>query len=84
MWLDFGLEFSNFENLVKRPPEAAPTYTEDFHSLIYATMLSNVSAYLGYQLTLNAGFLFERQVFKEETKKESTVFVRIYAATGGI
>ncbi len=84
MWLDFGVEFNNFENLAKSPVEASPRYIEDFHSLVFSPLLSNVSAYQGYELTLNAGFLLERQFFKNETKKQSIIFVRIFAASGGV
>ena len=82
MWVDFGLEFSTFANLAKRPLEASPTYLEDFRSMVYSAMLTNVSAYQGYRLTMNAGFLFESQFLEEETQRESIIFVRIYAATG--
>ena len=33
---------------------------------------------------MNAGFLLERQFFAEQTQKQSIVFVRIFAATGGV
>jgi hypothetical protein len=83
MWVDLGVEFSIFENLEKSPAIASPRYIEDFRSLVISPMLSNVSAYQGYSLTMNAGFLFERQFFKEETKKQSLVFVRIFASSAG-
>ena len=82
--LDFGVEFSLFENLIERPAEASPSYIDDFRSLVFSALLTNVSSYQGYELTMNAGFLLERQFFAEQTQKQSIVFVRIFAATGGI
>ncbi len=84
MWLDFGVEFSNFANLAEQPAEASPSFIEDFRSLVFSALLTNVSSYQGYELTLNSGFLLERQFFQEETLKQSTIFVRIFAATGSI
>ncbi len=43
-----------------------------------------MSSYQGYELTMNAGFLLERQFFEVETQKQSVIFVRIFAATGGV
>ena len=82
--LDFGVEFSLFENLIERPAEASPSYVDDFRSLVFSALLTNVSSYQGYELTMNAGFLLERQFFAEQTQKQSIVFVRIFAATGGV
>ena len=64
--LDFGVEFSLFENLAERPAEASPSYVEDFRSLVFSALLTNVSSYQGYELTMNAGFLLERQFFAEQ------------------
>ena len=83
-WLDFGLEFSLFENLEGVPEIPQSGVTDDFRSLVLACLFSNSSAYLGYKLTLNAGLQWERQSFKEETISESIALVRIYAATGEI
>jgi len=82
MWVDFGVEFSNFANLAEQPAEASPSFIEDFRSLVFSTLLTNVSSYQGYELTLNSGFLLERKFFQGETQKQSIVFVRIFAATG--
>ena len=84
MWLDFGVEFSVFENLKEAPAVASPRYIEDFRSLVISPLLTNVSAYQGYELTMNAGFLLERQFSKGETRKQSLVFIRIFASSGGI
>ena len=82
MWMDFGIEFSNFENLAEQSAEASPSFIEDFRSLVFSTLLTNVSSYQGYELTLNSGFLLERKFFQGETQKQSIIFVRIFAATG--
>ena len=84
MWLDFGIEFSNFANLSDPPLEESPSYIEDFRSVVFSTLLTNVSSYQGYELTLNSGFLLERQFFDQVTQKQSVIFVRIFAATGGV
>ena len=84
MSLDFGIEFSNFANLADRPAVDSPSYIEDFRSLVFSSLLTNVSYYQGYELTMNAGFLLERQFFEAETQKQSVIFVRIFAATGGV
>ena len=84
MSLDFGVEFSNFANLADRPVVDSPSYIEDFRSLVFSSLLTNVSYYQGYELTMNAGFLLERQFFEVETQKQSVIFVRIFAATGGV
>ena len=83
-WIEFGFEFSDFENLRKRPEQPPPGFVDDFHSMVYSVLFSNTSDYLGYELTLNAGFQLERRVFAEETKSEFTDFIRIFASTGGL
>ena len=44
---------------------------EDFRSLVFSILFSNTSAYLGYKLTMNTGFQWERQSFEEATRKET-------------
>lgn len=83
-WLEFGVEFSAFDNLVKRPAQPPPGFTDDFHSAVFSVLFSNTAAYLGYQLTLNAGFQLERRAFADETQKEFLDFIRIFASTGQI
>ena len=82
-WLEGGVEFSWFENLEKRPEEPPPGFVDDFHSQVYSILISNTSAYLGYQITANTGLQLRRTKFKEEdTRDESIGFVRIFASTG--
>ena len=81
-WLDFGVEFSWFENLKKRPAEPPPGFVDDFRSWVFSFLFSNTSEYLGYQLTMNTGLQFGRTKFKEDTKRESIAFVRLFASSG--
>ncbi len=80
-WVDVGLEFSNFNNL-KKTVQAGEE--EDFDSLVLAAVFSNTSAYVGYNITLNAGFSRERKKIKgiEDPLSETIAFMRIFAATG--
>ena len=81
-WIALGLEFSWFENLRDRPAELQVGYAEDFTSRVYSILFSNTSAYLGYQLTLNAGLQLEEQNFEAEKRNTSLGFIRIFASTG--
>ena len=81
-WIDLGYELSFFENLKKTPELAQADFVDDFRSTVFSILLSNSGPYLGYELTLNAGFQRERQKFEEATNKESIAFVRVFAATG--
>ena len=81
-WIALGLEFSWFENLRDRPAELQVGFTEDFTSRVYSILFSNTSAYLGYQLTLNAGLQLESQNFEAEDRNTSLGFIRIFASTG--
>ena len=81
-WLAFGTEFSNFDNLKKKSEQVQVGVIEDFRSLVFSILFSNTSAYLGYKLTMNTGFQWERQSFAEATRKETLTFVRIFASTG--
>lgn len=82
-WLEGGVEFSWFENLEQRPEEPPPGFVDDFRSQVYSILISNTSAYLGYQITSNIGLQLRRAKFKEEdTRDESIGFVRVFASTG--
>ena len=81
-WIALGLEFSWFENLRDRPAELQVGYAEDFTSRVYSILFSNTSAYLGYQLTLNAGLQLEEQNFEAEKRNTSLGFIRVFASTG--
>ena len=81
-WIALGLELSWFENLRDKPAEPQVGFAEDFTSRVVSILFSNTDAYLGYQLTLNAGLLRERQKFEAEERNTAIGFVRIYASTG--
>ena len=81
-WIALGLEFSWFENLRDRPAELQVGFAEDFTSRVYSILFSNTAAYLGYQLTLNAGLQLEEQNFEAEKRNTSLGFIRIFASTG--
>ena len=82
-WVEGGVEFSWFENLEERPEEPPPGFVDDFRSQVYSILISNTSAYLGYQITSNIGLQLRRAKFKEEdTRDESIGFVRVFASTG--
>ena len=81
-WIALGLEFSWFENLRDRPTELQVGYAEDFTGRVYSILFSNTSAYLGYQLTLNAGLQLEEQNFEAEKRNTSLGFIRVFASTG--
>jgi hypothetical protein len=80
-WIAFGVEFSNFENLAKAE-ELQIGEIDDFNNLVLSFLFSNTSAYLGYKLTMNTGFQWESQSFKENTRRETLGFVRVYASAG--
>jgi hypothetical protein len=81
-WIALGLELSWFENLREKPTEPQVGFAEDFTSRVISILFSNTDAYLGYQLTLNAGLQLERQKFEVEERSTSLGFVRIFASTG--
>ena len=81
-WIALGLEFSWFENLRDQPAELQVGFAEDFTSRVYSILFSNTSAYLGYQLTLNAGLQLEEQNFAAEDRNTSLGFIRVFASTG--
>lgn len=83
-WVEFGVEFSAFENLVKKPAQPPPGFVDDFRSAVFSVLFSNTSAYLGYEITMNAGFQLERRSFKDKTQREFLDFIRIFASTGQI
>ena len=69
-------------NLKKKLAESQIGVVDDFRSLVMSVLFSNTSAYLGYKLTMNTGFQWERQSFEEDTRKETLAFVRVFASTG--
>ncbi len=80
-WVDFGVEFSKFDN-AKETVQAGEE--GDFDNFVWAVLVSNTSAYIGYNITLNAGFKRERKQFKDadDPLMETIAFMRVFAATG--
>ena len=68
-----------FNNLEKRPEILPPGYVDDFTGTVLAFQLSNRSAYLGYSLTMNTGFRWERRVYEVDTETNSLLFIRVFA-----
>ncbi len=77
--LEYGVEFNLFRNLKDRPDILPPGYVDDFTATVLAVQLSNKSAYLGYSLTMNTGFRWERRAFEEATDTNTLVFIRVFA-----
>jgi hypothetical protein len=78
-FLEYGVELNLFRNLEDKPEIVPPGYVEDFTGTVLALQLTNRSSYLGYALTMNAGFLWDRRAFAAETNSNSLLFVRVFA-----
>jgi hypothetical protein len=78
-WLELGLEYTIFENFIEAPALPPPGFTDDFRGTVLAAQFSNTTDYLGYQLTGNLGFRWERRKFEDLTTIGTTFFTRIYA-----
>ena len=77
-FVEYGVEFNLFRNLEERPEILPPGYVDDFTGSVLALQLSNKSAYLGYALTMNTGFRWERRAFAEATETNSLLFIRVF------
>ena len=78
-FLEYGVEVNLFKNFEDKPEIVPPGYVDDFTGTVLALQLTNRSSYLGYALTMNAGFLWDRRAFAAETNSNSLLFVRIFA-----
>ncbi len=78
-FVEYGVEWNIFRNIEKRPDILPPGYVDDFTGTVLAVQLSNRSAYLGYSLTMNTGFRWERRAFEEATETNSLIFIRVFA-----
>ena len=78
-FIEYGVELNLFRNLEERPEILPPGYVDDFTGSVLALQLSNRSAYLGYSLTMNTGFRWERRAFAEATETNSLLFIRVFA-----
>ena len=78
-FLEYGVEFNVFANLEDKPEIVPPGYIDDFTGTVLALQLTNRSSYLGYALTMNAGFRWDRRAFEAETDSNSLLFIRVFA-----
>ncbi len=79
-FVEYGIEFDTFRNLVKKTEIVPAGYLDDFNATVLAVQLSNQSSYLGYAMTMNAGFRWERRNFDSgDDESRSLVFLRAYA-----
>lgn len=75
-----GAEYEIFRNLLDKPKPVPPEYEEDHERSTLAFQISNVSDYLGYQLTTNLGVLWERREFETGARRTNTmIFVNFFA-----
>ena len=70
-WLELGTEYTIYNDFLEKG--------RDFRGLVLATQFSNTSDFLGYRLTGNLGFRWERRAYEYGTEIGTTFFVRIYA-----
>jgi len=78
-FFQYGVELNLFKNLEEKPEIVPPGYLDDFTGTVLALQLTNRSSYLGYALTMNAGFLWERRSFAVGADSNSLLFIRVYA-----
>jgi hypothetical protein len=79
-FVEYGIEFDVFRNLVKKTEIVPAGYLDDFNATVLAVQLSNQSSYLGYAMTMNAGFRWERRNFdNDNSESRSLLFVRAFA-----
>jgi hypothetical protein len=78
-FIEYGIEFNVFRNLKKKPEVVPPGFIDDFTGTVLAFQISNRSDYLGYALTMNTGFRWERRAFEEATDTGALLFVRVFA-----
>ena len=79
LWLESGIEYEIFRNLRSLPDPVPVGYIDDFEQFVLATQFTNESAYLGYQLTANLGFRWERRNFRDESESNIVIFMRMIA-----
>ncbi|HIE03894.1 MAG TPA: hypothetical protein EYP61_03950 [Candidatus Latescibacteria bacterium] len=77
--LEFGLEYTRFYNLLKRPAVPPPGYVEDFQGLVLAAQFSNQVDFMGYRLVSKVGIRQQTRYFRKTTRTGNVIFVRIYA-----
>ena len=79
-WVEFGVEYTSFFNLLDRETiEASTQQEDDFQGLVLATEFSNRTAYLGYALTTKVGFRQETKYFEDITRTGNIIFIQAFA-----
>ncbi|MEC8646827.1 MAG: hypothetical protein VXY00_07620 [Candidatus Latescibacterota bacterium] len=78
-FVEYGVEFDVFRNMEDRPEVVPSGFKDDFNATVLAAQLSNQSSYLGYSLTMNAGFRWEHRSFEDDSESRSLIFVRAFA-----
>jgi len=78
-WVESGVEYEVFRNIIDRPDPLPPGYIDDFKQVVLAAQFTNQSEYLGYQLLANFGTRWERKSFKEDTGTNIVMFLKVFA-----
>ena len=78
-WIEAGIEYADFSNLIERPLAAPLGYIDDFHSIVYVLQYSNTADYLGYRLTSKVGFRQQTRYFEDTLRTSNIIFVQIFA-----
>ncbi|MCK4591076.1 MAG: hypothetical protein KAT86_04925, partial [Candidatus Latescibacteria bacterium] len=79
LWINSGVEYEIFNNLLKKPEPPPSEFVEDFRKWTLASQFSNSCAYMGYVLTSNLGVRWSRRSFEDRTEPPSTTaFVTVY------
>jgi hypothetical protein len=78
-WLESGIEYEIFRNLLEKPKVPPPNYIDDFRRITLAAQLASVTDYLGYKLTSHIGAEWDQQRFEEVIETNLVVFVRVFA-----
>ena len=55
-FVEYGIEFDVFRNIEYKPEVVPAGFKDDFNATVLAAQLFDQSSYLGYSLTMNAGF----------------------------
>jgi len=76
---DGGVEYTLFFNLMDKPAGGIGEYVDDFQGLALAIQFSNVSSFMGYELTTKMGFRHQTWYFEDQTKTGSIGFVSVFA-----
>jgi hypothetical protein len=76
---DLGVEYEKFFSLMEEPIGFTGEYMEDFDGLGLSAQVSNVSSFLGYNLTTMISFRQQTKYFEDTTKTSAIAFVSVFA-----